>query len=448
MFSHPEQREVLDEIVVKMRAGRMSRRTFLERATVIGLSSTAALSLLEACGGSTGSTSSGPVTIVWQSENDTSGAYKQIVENFNKSQKDVHVNWQNGPSGTADIMTVYRNMLRARGATIDLMSIDVVFPAEFGSNGWVVALDSKWSSSERAKYLQGPLKSCTFGGKIWAAPFRTDIGLIYYRKDIVAKAPASWEELTTLANDNKSKAKYGYVWQGNQSESLVCDFNEVLNGYGGSILDANDPTKVTVNSPEAMAAVDKMASWVGGISPTAITTYSEEPARSTWQNGDAIFMRNWPYAYSLGNDAAKSKVAGKFDVHPMLPGGSNTTGHSTTGGWNLAINAYTAQDKQDAAWKFTQYLLGPDAQKVGATVASFTVALQSVYSDPDVQKQEPFFSKLTDSLQNALPRPVTPRYVDVTNAIQLRIHQALTKQSTTSAALSALAADLQPLVKK
>ncbi len=448
MINQPEQREALDEIVGNMRSGRMKRRTFLERAVAIGLSSTAALSLLEACGGSSGSTSSGPVTIVWQSENDTSGAYDQIVKNFNSSQKDVHVTWNNGPSGTADIMTVYRNMLRARGATIDLMSIDVVFPAEFGTSGWVVPLDDKWSASERAKYLPGPLKSCTFGGKIWAAPFRTDIGLMYYRKDIITKPPVSWEELTTMAAANKSKAKYGYVWQANQSESLVCDFNEVLNGYGGSILDANDPTKVTVNSPEGVAAVDKMASWVGTISPTAVTTYSEEPSRSTWQNGDSIFMRNWPYAYSLGNDPAKSKVAGKFDVHPMLYGGSNTTGHSTTGGWNLAINAYTSTDKQNAAWKFMQYLLGPEAQKVGATVASFTVALQSVYGDADVQSKQPFFSKLTDSLQNALPRPITPRYVDVTNAIQLRIHQALTKQSTTSAALAALTTDLQPLVKK
>jgi multiple sugar transport system substrate-binding protein len=443
----PEQRDALDEIIVKIRSGRMKRRTFLERAVALGLSTTAAGSLLEACGGGSSSGGgSGPTTLVWQTENDTSGTYPAIVDAYNKNNKDnIHVVWHNGPSSTDAILTIYDNALRARSSAIDVMSIDVVYPAEFASNGWTVDLTSKWPASDRANYLQGPIKSCTYQGKVVAAPLRTDLGVIYYRKDIVSTAPNNWGDLVNVAKSNASKTKYGYVWQGSQYEGLVCNFVEVLFGYGGTVLDPNNSKAVTVNSPQGVQALTEMVSWIGTISPTAITTFTEEPSRQAFQNGDAIFMRNWPYAYSLGN-ASGSKVAGKFDIHAMLYGGSNTTGHSCTGGWNMAINAYSKNP--DAAWSFMKYMLGPVAQKQLAIKGSFTPALQSVYNDPDVQKAQPLFTKLAPILQNALPRPVSPVYPDLSNIIQTNIHQALSKQVSPSAALSNLQSQLTTLVNK
>ncbi|HYL43006.1 MAG TPA: ABC transporter substrate-binding protein [Ktedonobacteraceae bacterium] len=443
----PEQREALDELIVKSRAGRMKRRTFLERAIALGLSSTAAGTLLEGCGGS-GSTNGGGQTtnIVWQTENDNSGTYPALVDAYNKSNKDnVHVTWHNGPSGTGDILTIYDNTLRARSGSIDVMSIDVVYPAEFASQGWTVPLDSKWPASDRANYLQGPIKSCTYNGQVVAAPLRTDLGVLYYRTDIISTPPNTWNDLASMAKSNASKAKYGYVWQGSQYEGLVCDFSEVLQGYGGTVLDPNDSKKVTVNSPEGVQALTEMVSWVGTISPTSITTFTEEPARQAFQNGDAIFMRNWPYAYSLGN-ASGSKVAGKFDIHSMPYGGSNTVGHSCVGGWNMAINAFSKNP--DASWSFMKYMLGPDAQKQLAIKGSFTPALQSVYDDADVKAKQPLFTKLQPILQNSLPRPVSPVYPDLSNIIQTHVHQALTKQVSPQEALSALQTELQALVSK
>src|SRR5262249_369397 len=154
-------------------------------------------------------------------------------------------------------------------------------------------------------------------------------GLMYYRTDINKTAPTTWDDLVSMAKaSSPSKAKFGYIWQGAQYEGLVCDFVEVLYGYGGSVLCSNDAKKVTTNSPEGVEALTQMVNWVGGISPTAVTTYKEEDSRSAWQDGDAAFMRNWPYAYSLGNDPKTSKIAGKFDVHPILSGGSGTVGSS------------------------------------------------------------------------------------------------------------------------
>jgi multiple sugar transport system substrate-binding protein len=444
---NPEQRDVLDEIVVKMRAGRISRRTFLERAVAVGLTSTVAGSLLEACGGGGGGSSSGgPTMIVWQSENDTSGTYTALVDTYNKTNKDnVHVVWHNGPTSTGDILTIYDNTLRARSSSIDVMSIDVVYPAEFASNGWTVDLTSKWPASDRANYLQGPIKSCTYNGMVVAAPLRTDLGVLYYRTDIISSPPTTFDQLTSLAKSNASKAKYGYVWQGSQYEGLVCDFVEVLGGYGGTVLDPNNSKMVTVNSPQGVQALTEMVSWVGTISPVSITTFTEEPCRQAFQNGDAIFMRNWPYAYSLGN-ASGSKVAGKFDIHSLPYGGSGTVGHSCTGGWNMAINAFSKNP--DASWSFIQYMLSAPAQKQLAILGSFTPALTSVYSDSDVMQKQPLFTKLAPILQNALPRPVSPVYPDLSNIIQNHVHQALTKAASPSAALSALQSELQALVSK
>jgi multiple sugar transport system substrate-binding protein len=444
----PEQREALDEIIVKIRSGRMKRRTFLERAIALGLSSAAAGSLLEACGGGSASPGGGQTTnIVWQTENDNSGTYPALVDAYNKSNKDnVHVTWHNGPSGTGDILTIYDNTLRARSGSIDVMSIDVVYPAEFASNGWTVPLDSRWPASDRANYLPGPIKSCTYNGQVVAAPLRTDLGVLYYRTDIVSTGPNTWNDLVSMAKSNASKTKYGYVWQGSQYEGLVCDFSEVLHGYGADVLDPNDSKKVIVNSPEGVQALTEMVSWVGTISPTAITTYTEEPSRQAFQNGDAIFMRNWPYAYSLGNDATKSKIAGKFDIHSMPYGGSSTVGHSCVGGWNMAINAFSKNP--DASWSFMKYMLGPDAQKQLAIKGSFTPALKSVYDDADVKAKQPLFTKLQPILQNSLPRPVSPVYPDLSNIIQTHVHQALTKQVSPQQALSALQSELQTLVSK
>ena len=226
----------------------------------------------------------------------------------------------------------------------------------------------------------------------------------------------------------------------------MCDFCEVLYGYGGNVLDPTNPKSVTVNSPEGVAALTQMVSWVGTISPSAVTTYKEEDARSSWQNGDSAFMRNWPYAYSLGNDPSTSKVAGKFDIHPLLYGGSNTTGHSNIGGWQHGINAFSKNP--DAAWKFIQYMISAPSQKTLATQLSLLATMKSIYTDPDVLAKVPFFGKVPQIVLNGLPRPVSPFYPDSTQAIQLRVHGALTGQTSPSAALSALQSDLQAIVNR
>src|SRR5436190_16722501 len=242
----PEQREALDAIIVKIRSGRLTRRSVLERAIALGLSSSAAVSLLDACGGTSNSSGGNGQTtnIVWQSEQDSTPTYRNLATTFNSTigkRKGIHVTWKQGPSGTDDLLTIYTNTLRARSRTLDVLSIDIIYPAQFATSKWTKPISERqWPTSERQKYLLGPIRGCTYQGQIWAAPMRTDIGLLYSRTDIVSTAPKTWDDLTSTAQSNQSKSKYGYVWEGAQYEGLVCNFIEVLHGYGGDVLDPND----------------------------------------------------------------------------------------------------------------------------------------------------------------------------------------------------------------
>ncbi|HTI16007.1 MAG TPA: ABC transporter substrate-binding protein [Dictyobacter sp.] len=446
-----EQREALDEMIQKIRSGRLTRRSFLQRAAVVGLSSSAAVSLLEACGGNSNSQggNGASTSIIWQSEQDTTGTYKSIVDTFNNTigkQKGIHVTWDQGPAETDTMLAKYNTMFRARQATYDVVSVDIVYPAQFASQGWISSIsDTDWPQSERAKYLPGPIQGCTYQGKLWATPYRLDLGLLYYRTDLISTPPTTFDQLVSMSKSvSPSKVANGYVWQGSQYEGLVCDFVEVLYGYNGTILDPNDATKVTVNSPEALQALTEMVSWVGTISPSAVTTYQEDQSLGTWKEGNSAFMRNWPYAYAICNDPTQSKIPHKFDVTSLPYGGSGTAGHSALGGWNLAVNAYSR--KQDQSKEFMVYMLSNSAQMAGILGASWTVTLSSVYNDPQVQAKQPFFKKLGPILANAKPRPVSPKYSDVSDVIQRNVYGALKKQMSPTQALSSMASQLTTLV--
>lgn len=441
-----EQRVAMDELISRMRAGRVTRRTFLEGALAIGLTSMSALSLLESCGSAQ---TIAPISLVWQGEHDASGTYQRLVKNFNRThQGRILVSLQPGPDGTDDLITIERNMLNAQNAAVDIFSVDIIYVAEFAQQSWLQPIsEDQWPSQAREQYFQPPLDACTFDGLLQAAPIRSDVGLLYYRTDLVPTPPATWEELTSLIQAARGQADtplYGYIWQGAQYEGLICNFDEILHGYGGSIFqDPLHPTVVTINSAEAIQALTTMCRWVGGISPQDITTYTEEVTRVTWEAGKAIFMRNWPYAYVLSRDSGQSNVAGRFATHPLLYGGKNHLGHSSLGGWQLGINAFSNPARQEAAWEFIQYMLQPEAQKMGAIKASWVMALQSLYEDPDVLQKVPVYRDLPSILKAAVPRPAITDYASVSTIMQFYIRQALLGQMSAAKALNTLAGELK-----
>lgn len=444
-----EQRELLDESLQKIRAGRMKRRRFLEVVLQLGLSSSAAVSLLEACAGSSNSTNgNGAATnIVWTSEAGISPLYKKIVDTFNKTNKDgIHVTYI---EGRANLRFTTSLMFHARAHTSDIVSLDVAWPIEFGAAGWLVPIEGKWSVSERMQYFPAALQTCAYDGKLWAVPFTTDAGLLYTRSNLIATTPTTWEQLTSLAQGALAHVPYGYIWQGQQYEGLVCNFVEVLYGYGGAILDTTNPKQVTVNSPEALQALNEMVSWVDTISPSSLTTtWTADPEGSVyaeWEAGQAAFMRNWG-ADAVSLDTKTANVVGTFAVSSTLANGNNAQGHSCVGGWDLGINAFS--QNIDASWTFVHYLLGADVQKDLLRSRSRFAALQSAYDDPEMVTAIPVLKHLKPIFSNAFTRPLSPIYSDLSTALQAHIHQALTRQASPANALKALQSDLQTIIAR
>lgn len=353
------------------------------------------------------------------------------------------------PNLTNDRLGLYQQQLAAKSSDIDVYQLDVIWPGLLAQH--FVDLKGKVSAAELAANFKGNIAADTVNGKLVAMPWYTDGGLLYYRTDLMKKygytaAPKTWAELDTMAKkiqdgeQKTNKAFAGFVFQGKNYEGLTCDALEWVSSFGGGTI-VDDTGKITINNPKAAAALDAAASWVGTISPKGVTTYDEEPARGIFQSGNAAFMRNWPYAWSLGQ-SADSKVKGKIAVAP-LPAGPGGTPAAALGGWQLGVSMYSKN--QDAAISLVRYLTSPAEQKIRAIEGSFTPTISALYQDKDVLKANPFFGSLLDVFTNAVPRPSGPtkdKYNQVSQAFSTSVSDVLNKRTTGTAAVAQLQTDL------
>jgi trehalose/maltose transport system substrate-binding protein len=296
-------------------------------------------------------------------------------------------------------------------------------------------------------------------GKLVALPVFTDAPALYYRTDLLEKhgasVPTTWEELQQTAQTIQDAERaegnselWGFVFQGNAYEGLTCDALEWITSNGGGQIIEPDGT-ISVNNEQAAAALDMAAGWVGTIAPEGVLAYQEEESRGVWQTGNAVFMRNWPYAYALsqGEDSA---VAGKFDVAP-LPAGSGPEGRSaaTLGGWNMAVSRYG--DNQDVAIDLALYLASAEAQEFRAVNLGNLPTIQSLYQDPEVLAANPYFESWQEVFQNAVPRPSAPAqgdYNEVSTLFFTAVHSVLSGEEDGASALEDLEADLQDVMEE
>ena len=250
---------------------------------------------------------------------------------------------------------------------------------------------------------------------------------MYYRKDLLEKykvpAPTTWEEMTAAAQKVQdgeraagNKEMYGFVFQGKAYEGLTCNALEWVTSYGGgSFVEADG--KISANNEKAAAALDMAAKWVGTVSPKSTLNGQEEEARGIFQNGNAAFMRNWPYAWAL-LQKDDSKVKGKVGVMALPKGGADGKSSATLGGWQLAVSKYSKHPKE--AIDLVMFLTSKDIQKQRAIEASFNPTIPELYKDPDILKATPFLGELSNVFTNAVARPATvtgDKYNEVSAAI-------------------------------
>ncbi|QTA37782.1 ABC transporter substrate-binding protein [Thermosipho ferrireducens] len=375
--------------------------------------------------------------------------YAQLKE-FMKENPDIVVTVIPMPDSSTERHDLYVTYLAAGETDPDVLMLDVIWPPEFAP--FLEDLTKDYDYFELDKFLPGTVKSVTVNGRIVAIPWFTDAGLLYYRKDLLEKygyknPPKTWDELVEMASKiSKAEGIHGFVWQGARYEGLVCDFMEYVWSFGTDVLD--DKGKVIINNPKAVEALQLMVDLIYKykISPEGVTTYMEEDARRIFQNGEAVFMRNWPYAWSLVN-SDESPIKGKVGVVPLPKGPGEEGRHAATlGGWNLGINIFSSKKEKEAAKKLIKFLTSYNQQLYKAENAGQNPTLKAVYNDPKLKEAAPFMVELFDVFINALPRPRTANYAEVSDAIQRYVHAALTKQMTPEKAIAGLEKELKLLL--
>jgi multiple sugar transport system substrate-binding protein len=418
----------------------MSRRSFVKGAGAV-LAAGAAAPVLAACGAgsASGTTSGGKTTITFASAQFfAKSTIGQMVNEYNNSQKLVHVQFQElpTPSQSTEVHQQLVQSLSRRDGSLDVFTGDIIWISEFAAAGWSAMLDGYFPASTRAQYFPGVIDACTYQGHLHSLPWYLDAGMLYYRKDLLGAAgigaPASWAELVTAAQKltKSGKVSDGFNWQAKQAEVLVCDLVEFIGSNGGSILAADGKT-VTIAEPKAVEAVQFMADTFGQdkITPKAVLSWDEEPSRMPFTGGQAAFLRNWSYVWSDAQDTSTSKVAGKVGVTklPVFPGGTST---ACLGGYQFGMNA--ASTKKSASIDFLTWMSSPATQLKWATQLGLAPSRPSVYDQPALAQSNPFMVSLRNIFTGGTPRPKTPKYSQISLAIQAGVSTALATGSVQS----------------
>ena len=372
------------------------------------------------------------------------------LKKFMELNPGVRVELQRTPDDASQRHQLYVQWLNARVGNPSILQLDVVWTPEFAAAGWVLPLDKY--GPPRGEFFPATITANTWAGKLYALPWFADVGLLYRRTDLVPNEPKSLEEMVTQAQAAMARRggpKYGIVFQGARYEGLITGFVEYLGAFGGRIID--DKGEVVVNRPEAVRALEFMRDelYKTQVAPLDVLTWHEEEARFAFQNGNAVFMRNWPYAVAAMSDTGQSKVAGKFAVSPMPASATAPNGHSTAalGGAQLAINAYT--DHPEAAYKLIAYLTAPEQMLERAQAVGQYPTRSAVYSDSRMRGTIGIpLENARRAIESASPRPVTPIYTELSEILQIELHRALVRQAEPREALNSAAARINALIER
>jgi multiple sugar transport system substrate-binding protein len=389
---------------------------------------------------------------VWH-DKDVSGNFQKLIDEFNAQHPNGKVTLHELPGGIGGADQQRQQLInntQIKNPKMAVMSVDVVWTAEFAAKGYIEALPADLLPT--TDFLPASVDSATYSGKLYAYPSTTGGGLLYYRKDLLdkygLKPPTTFDEMKAACHRiqaGENDPKLGcFAGQYNQHEGMTVNIDEAIRGAGGVIV--GDDGKPNVATPQAVKGLQTLVDrFRDGDIPEAALTWRPAQGRKAFQNGELIFHRNWGGAVYdvLSKTDGSSKVAGKFDV-AVLPGITGP-GVSSVGGQNYVIAKYA--ENKGTAVDFLKFMSSPEAQKSSNLATSNAPVLASLYSDPEILKKYPYMPTLLKSIRTAKPRPKAVDYVDVTLAIQDAAFSALQGRIQPDMALQALQAKLETLIK-
>jgi multiple sugar transport system substrate-binding protein len=377
----------------------------------------------------------GPITYVQGKDN--SNVVRPLLDKWNAAHPDEQVTFKEQTDQADQQHDDLVQNFQAKNENYDVVSVDVVWTAEFAARGWLQPLEGNMAI-ETDGMLEPTIEAGSYQDKLYTAPVSSDGGILYYRKDLVPEAPKTWDEMMGMCSIAKENNIGCYAGQFKQYEGLTVNASEAINSAGGAVL--GDDGKPNLTTPEAEEGLNNLVdAFKNGNIPAEAITYQEEESRRAFQEGKLLFLRNWPYVYNLATTEGSSQVK---DVLGMaaLPG-KDGPGASSLGGHNAAISVYSKN--KATALDFVKFLIEEEQQKFFATQGSLAPVLGDLYEDQELVAKLPYLPVLKTSIENAVPRPVTPFYPAVTQAIQENSYAALKGEKSAEQAL----ADMQKSIE-
>nr|WP_319488795.1 extracellular solute-binding protein [uncultured Caproiciproducens sp.] len=358
--------------------------------------------------------STGPVTLKFGAQADSTPATKAAVDAFNASQTKYKVEWEQFTNDSAQMHDQLLTSLSSGSSDYDVMSLDVVWAGEFAAAGYLSPLDVKMSEAgyKKTDFNKGSMDSGNYQGKQYTLPFFPDVAMLYYRSDIVSKEDGAklvsgdytYDDLYKMAEKYKGQkgTTDGYAFQAKQYEGLTCNANEF-----------------TANFQDIKGGLETMKKFTSSkVVPSDVLNYNEGSTDASFKDGKSVFSRNWPYQFGLINAGDVAVKTTQVGIAPLPKGGC-------VGGWLLSMNAKSKN--LDGAWEFIKYLAGPDGQKIMSTKGSYLPGYNTLLKDEDIAKANPLLGLegFQKALSTTIARPVSAQYSKASDTIQINVHKYL-----------------------
>ena len=359
------------------------------------------------------------------------------VKQFNADHSGrIVLNVIRGPRDTESISDLAISSLLLGTPPFDALLVDVTWLPKYVAADWLQPLDPWFDDADVDALVAGARLGNSVNGDLYRWPFGADVGLLYWRKDLMPEPPRTASDLIQIASRLRAdgKVKEGFVWQGRQYEGLSCNFVEFLSAFGGTWLDpvTGQPE---LDSKAARATVHWMQQLIReGTSPLAVSNYAEPETLQAFKAGDAALMRNWPYAWAeLQSDS--SAVKGRIGVTTMVaePGGSPA---ATLGSWGFSL--LRGSQHQQATAEAIRALTSSQAQRDRFLQQGYTPTEASLFEDPELLEASPVLTQLKEALAIAVPRPITPLYAQMSDLLQRQLSGVLTEKRDPDQAMEQL----------
>lgn len=372
-----------------------------------------------------------------------------LIKDFEAENPGIRINLVEGPNATNLLEDLYTSSFILGESPYDLINMDVIWTSKFAAAGWLLPLDDRISKKDLAAFSPKDVEGGRYQDKLYRIPVRSDVGMLYYREDLLKEAgfkpPETFADLMRISQtlQKKDKVNWGYLWQGRQYEGLVAMFVEVLDGFGGFWVNP-DTREVGLDRPETLRAIEFLRSTVNqDVSPPGVTTYQEEDTRRIFQSGQAAFLRSWPYAWPLAQ-AENSPIRGKIAIKPMVhaPG---QTGAACLGGWGLGIAKSSRHPEE--AWKAIQYFTSREAQRRFILTAGYVPSRRELFTDPEIVAKYSHYPQLLEVVDNAVLRPPIAQYAQTSDILQRYLSASLSGRMNPERAMQAAAAETRRLLE-